>query len=90
MTFHDKGTGQSIFCSSNSYNAGEMMNKLLAKPAPSIVKPLTLYDGKESGADHLTMIGSSIKYEPAWASKTQKKLMKTLNIKGCIRTLGGN
>lgn len=36
MGFHDQGTGQSIFCSSASYNAGEMTNKLLAHPGPTI------------------------------------------------------
>ena len=69
MTFHDKGTGQSVFCSSNSYNAGEMANRLLAKPGPTITKPISLYGGNETGQEHLTMIGNQLKYEPAWATK---------------------
>jgi hypothetical protein len=35
------------------------------------------------------MIGSQIKYEPAFANREQKKLMKSLNIQGGTRTLGG-
>jgi len=49
MNFHDKGTGQNVFCSSNSYNAGAQAAKLLAKPGPFISKPVSLLDGKESG-----------------------------------------
>ena len=36
------------------------------------------------------MCGAQIKYEPAWATKEQKKIMKTLNIAGGTRTLAGN
>jgi len=42
MNFHDKGTGQTIFCSSNSYNAGAQAAKLLASPGPTITKPISL------------------------------------------------
>lgn len=44
MNFHDKGTGQTIFCSSNSYNAGAQAAKLLAKPAPFITVSFKLVD----------------------------------------------
>ena len=44
MNFHDKGTGQTIFCSSNSYNAGAQAAKLLAKPAPFITVRFNLTD----------------------------------------------
>lgn len=44
MNFHDKGTGQSIFTSSNSYNAGAQAAKLLASPAPTIVVSLSNFN----------------------------------------------
>lgn len=35
------------------------------------------------------MVGNQLKYEPAWASKEQKKIMKTLNFGSGTRTLAG-
>jgi hypothetical protein len=38
---------------------------------------------------HLTMIGHQLKYEPAFASQEQRKLMSTLNVSGNIKSLAG-
>lgn len=35
------------------------------------------------------MVGNQLKNEPAWASKEQKKIMKTLNFGSGTRTLAG-
>lgn len=36
MNFHDKGTGQTVFCGPNSYNAGEAAVKLMKQASPFI------------------------------------------------------
>lgn len=90
MPFYCKQTGQSVFIGPGSYDPHKAKDKMIKSPCPTLIKPISLMDGKESGEQHYILVGHQIKYEPAWVlSPDHKRVMNGLNVEGSTRTLAG-
>lgn len=80
-------TGQTLYLGPGSYNAHLSFKQLDKKPCPTVIKQIGILPKTETGKQQYIMVGSQIKYEPAWIpDKPTKMMLKDLKTDECLKS----